>query len=106
MTIPPGGEGDTGWDIDVVLLGPDPVLFQLDVTPMSGGDITLQVARDVEPIDLNLAGAGNDGQMGPTGPAGPPGPAGEATSVVLTAPDGGRWQLVVDNSGALSTVPA
>jgi hypothetical protein len=41
------------------------------------------------------------GQQGPTGPPGPT----ESTSVVLTAPNASRWRLVVDNTGALSTIP-
>jgi len=95
MTIPPHGPTDTGWNVDVVI-PPKNTLIAIDLLPEDGATLDLAVSAEEDTISLVL---------GAEGPPGPPGPS-EAESVVLQAPNGSRWRLVVSNTGVLSTTPA
>jgi hypothetical protein len=68
VTIPPTGENDQGWDIDVVI-PPNDTLLSLDLLPLGGTTLDLSVAADE--LSLVLGGDGPNGPRGPTGPTGP-----------------------------------
>lgn len=92
MTITPHASSGQGWEVDVVV-PPNNTTLTIDLMPQASVALDLRIDEQ-EIVELILGGEG---------PMGPPGPT-EATSVVLQAPDGSRWALVVDNSGVLSTV--